>query len=150
MNLQEFQEVVKEAIQAEINAANFYRSLQDQVKSDTSKVILKELENMEWGHKHILEHLDTEGIEQYESAKIPDLKISETMIVPPETSHMSIQEIIITAMKREEAARDRYGNLAMETDDIRIKNLLLRLSDEEAKHKLQLETIYDTEILYEN
>jgi rubrerythrin len=63
---------------------------------------------------------------------------------------MSIQEIIITAMKREEAARDRYGNLAMETDDIRIKNLLLRLSDEEAKHKLQLETIYDTEILYEN
>ena len=150
MNQQEFHDVIKDAIQEEIKAANFYRSLQNLVKGDTSKVILKELENMEWGHKHILEHLDTEGIEKYESAKIPNLKIAESMIVPPATANMTVQEIIITAIKKEEAARDRYSSLANESDDLRIKNLLQRLSDEESKHKLQLETIYDTEILYEN
>lgn len=150
MNLQEFQQVIKQAIQAEIDAANFYKSLQEKVRNDSSKVILKELENMEWGHKHILEHLDTQGIENFESANIPNLKIAESMIVPPETSNMNIQEIIITAIKREEAAWKRYSELSNETDDIRIKNLLLRLADEEAKHKLQLETIYDNEILYEN
>jgi len=150
MNLQEFQEVIKQAIQAEIDAANFYKSLQEKVRNDSSKVIFKELENMEWGHKHILEHLDTQGIENFESANIPNLKISESLIVPPETSNMSIQEIIITAIKREETAWKLYSELSKETDDIRIKNLLLRLADEEAKHKLQLETIYDNEILYEN
>ena len=150
MNLEEFREVVKSAIQAEIDAANFYRQLQEDVKNDTSKVMLKELENMEWGHKHILEHLDTEGIEEYESVDVANLGLSETMIVPPETSNMSIQEVIITAMKREEAAWKRYSELAGQTDNPRIKKLLLRLADEEAKHKLQLETIYDNEVLYEN
>jgi rubrerythrin len=150
MNKEEFQDVINNAIQLEIDAANFYRGLQEQVKNDSSKILLKELENMEWGHKHILEHLDVEGIENYESKNIPDLKISESLIDPVDNSYMSIQDVLATAIKREEEAMLLYSKLADETDDQRIKNLLLRLADEEAKHKLQLETIYDTEILYEN
>ena len=150
MDRREFQDVIDKAIQLEIEAANFYRGLQEQVKNDSSKILLKELENMEWGHKHILEHLDIEGIENYESKNIPDLKISDALIDPADNSYMSIQDVLATAIKKEEEAVKLYLELANEAGDKRIKNLLLRLADEEAKHKLQLETIYDNEILYEN
>ncbi len=150
MNKEEYQEIINNAIQLEIDAANFYRGLQEQVKNDSSKVLLKELENMEWGHKHILEHLDVEGIENYQTLNIPDLKISESLLDPADNSYMSIQDVLATAIKREEEAMKLYTRLADETEENRIKNLFVRLADEEAKHKLQLETIYDTEILYEN
>jgi rubrerythrin len=67
-----------------------------------------------------------------------------------EHPEMSVQEVIILAIKREEQAWKRYLELAKSTDNPRIKQLLQRLADEEAKHKLQLETIYDDEGLYEN
>lgn len=150
MNQEEFKETIDMAIQAEIDAANFYRNLRESVKNESSKVLLKELENMEWAHKHILEHLDTATIEEYEGTTIPDLKISESLLTPTNHEHISVQEIIVLAIKREEEALQRYTKLAEETDDQRIKKLLLHIASQEAKHKLQLETIYDEEILYEN
>ena len=150
MTREEFDAVIKDAIQSEIDAANFYRSLQKNVRNDTSKVLLKELENMEWAHKHILEHLDTADIMEYEKIDVPNLKISDSLVAPVEHPEMSVQDIIILAIKREEQAWKRYMELAQSTDNPRIKQLLQRLADEEAKHKLQLETIYDDEGLYEN
>ncbi len=150
MTQEEFNAVIKDAIEAEIDAANFYRSLQANVRNDTSRVLLKELENMEWAHKHILEHLDSADVAEYEKIDVPNLKISESLVTPVEHPEMSVQEVIILAIKREEQAWKRYSDLAEQTDNPRIKQLLQRLADEEAKHKLQLETIYDDEVLYEN
>ena len=150
MNEQEFNEAVQKAIQAEIEAANFYRSLQKFVKNEDAKIMLRELENMEWGHKHMLEHLNTDGIENYESAKIPDLKIANSLINPVDFSHMSIQDVITAAIKKEEEAWKTYLQLSEEYSDARIKKLFARLADEEKKHKFQLESLYDDKILYEN
>lgn len=150
MTESDFNAVIEKAIQAEIDAANYYRNLQNLIKVDASKVILKELENMEWGHMKILQNLDTATIEAYQKQDIRNLGISETLHMPAESAHLTIQEILITAIKREENAWKMYTELSEATEDNRIKLILLKLADEEAKHKLQLETIYDTEILYEN
>ena len=150
MTESEFKNVVEDAIQREIEAANYYRNLQNLVKVDASKVILKELENMEWGHMKILQHLDAATLEEYKKQNIANLGIAESLRQPVESAHLTIQEILITAIKREENAWKMYTSLSEETDDERIKLILLKLADEEAKHKLQLETIYDQEVLYEN
>jgi rubrerythrin len=150
MTESDFNQVIEKAIQAEIDAANYYRNLQNIIKVDASKVILKELENMEWGHMKILQNIDSATVESYQKQDIRNLGISETLHTPAESAHLTIQEILITAIKREENAWKMYTSLSEETEDIRIKLILLKLADEEAKHKLQLETIYDTEILYEN
>jgi rubrerythrin len=126
MTESDFNAVIEKAIQAEIDAANYYRNLQNLIKVDAST------------------------IEAYQKQDIRNLGISETLHMPAESAHLTIQEILITAIKREENAWKMYTELSEATEDNRIKLILLKLADEEAKHKLQLETIYDTEILYEN
>ena len=52
-------------------------------------------------------------------------------------------------MKAEKAAYKLYHELATATDDKALKETLMGLAQEEAKHKLRFEIEYD-EFLYEN
>ncbi|CAK0779854.1 hypothetical protein CCP3SC15_6990002 [Gammaproteobacteria bacterium] len=54
------------------------------------------------------------------------------------------------AMKKEKAAFKLYTDLAASTDDVGVRNTLLALAQEEAKHKLRFEIEYDDQILVEN
>jgi rubrerythrin len=60
------------------------------------------------------------------------------------------QGALILAMKREKAAFRLYSDLAARTEDAELKDLLLGLAQEEAKHKLRFEVEYDDKILTEN
>ena len=53
-------------------------------------------------------------------------------------------------MKRETNANKIYLSIANQATDETTKNIFLKLAEEEAKHKLQLETLYDEEVLKEN
>jgi len=64
--------------------------------------------------------------------------------------NMEYQEALVLAMKKEKTAYRLYNDLALQTDDLQIRNSLLALAQEEAKHKLHFEKIYDEEILTEN
>ena len=146
---EELVEVIKYAIERELEAADFYKDLQTKVKIQASKEMLKTFEKMELGHADILKNLDLNKIELYKPEKVNNLKISDFMVEPVTHEEMTFQEILVIAMKREEAANKMYLYLADSTDDDRVKNLFLKLATEEAKHKLQLETMYDEEINYE-
>jgi rubrerythrin len=145
-----FKEIVEFAIEREQEAADFYHELQGRVKHEWSRNILKELEDMELGHKKILQNWTSEGVEEYKAPKITDLKISDYLEEVPANEEMGFQDVLITAMKREESAKNLYLDLAKKSDEPATRNLFLKLAGEEAKHKLQLETIYDDEIFYEN
>jgi len=145
-----FKEIVEFAIEREQEAADFYHELQGRVKHEWSRNILKELEEMELGHKKILQTWTGEGIEEYKFPKITDLKISDYLEEVPVNEEMGFQDVLITAMKKEESAKNLYLDLAKKSDEPATRNLFLKLAGEEAKHKLQLETIYDDEIFYEN
>ena len=53
-------------------------------------------------------------------------------------------------MKREEKAQQLYSDMGTRTGDPEIKKLFAMLAQEEAKHKLRLETEYDEYVLVEN
>jgi rubrerythrin len=53
-------------------------------------------------------------------------------------------------MKAEKAAFRLYHDLAATTDDANLRNVLLGLAQEEAKHKLRFEIEYDDVFLREN
>ena len=53
-------------------------------------------------------------------------------------------------MKREETSVQLYTDLANLSAEPSIKQLFIRLSAEEAKHKLHFEKIYNDEILKDN
>jgi len=149
MSTNELLEVIKYAIEQELGAAAFYRDLQGKVKVQASKEMLMTFEKMELGHADILKNLDLNKLELYKPEKVANLKLSDYMVEPTTHGEMTFQDILIIAMKREEAANKMYLDLANNSSDDNIRNLFLKLATEEAKHKLQLETMYDEEINYE-
>jgi len=149
MSSEKLNEVLKFAIENELAAAEFYRDMQSKVKIQASKVMLKEFEQMELGHADILKNLDLHKIENYNPPKISNLKLSDYMVEPTIQDELSYQDVLVIAMKREEAATKMYNDLAAQAENTIVKNMFLKLAAEEARHKLQLETIYDEEINYE-
>ena len=97
--------------------------------------------------KHVTLLSDISGnkgqIDSYEFKKIPDLKISNYMVDVEYKQGMPMPEILKIAMKREEKAVKLYSMLAEQTDNEDVKKVMLILVQEESKHKLGLETMYD-------
>jgi rubrerythrin len=149
MKTNSLEEVLKFAIEKELEAANFYNELQKIVRVPESREMLREFEKMELGHADILKNLTLNQIDKYKQGKVTNLKISDYMVEPVQHEDMTFQDVLVIAMKKEEAANKMYEDLAGDSDDEQVRNLFLKLASEEAKHKLQLETIYDEEINYE-
>jgi rubrerythrin len=137
------------AIRNEEEAAELYSKLAKEAKSTETVKFFEGLEKEEQGHKAKL--LDIKSGKKLEtiSGKIMDLKISDYL---PETElkdNMDYQQALTFAMQAEKAEFKLYKDLAGQTDNQELKNILNMLAQEEAKHKLQLEIEYDEYILTE-
>lgn len=149
--MEKIKEIINFAIDREHEAARFYRELQDKVMHHSSKHFLKELEMMELGHAKTLSAFDIEKIsKEFTSPEILDLRLSDYLDDIEPRKDMTFQEVLIIAMKREESAMNLYSKLANQVEDEATKNIFLKLSSEEARHKSQLETVYDEEVYKEN
>jgi rubrerythrin len=150
MDLKKFNEIIDFAIAREKEAINFYQGLQKEVKFDAQKDLLKSFEDMEQGHVDILESIRNMKFENIKVPEVDDLKIANYVVEIEPSPDMSYQDIIIMAMKREEAANKLYTAMAEKVGNAEIKKLFEKLASEEAKHKLHFEKIYDKEVLTDN
>ena len=138
------------AIEKEAEAAQFYSEWSAKVKNSSISNVLKDFAEEERKHKASL-------IEVKEGKKIPplskevtNLRISDYLVEVSPTEEMDYQKTLMVAMQREKSAFRLYTGMADRITDVNVKNLFLQLAQEEAKHKLRLETIYDEEIRAEN
>jgi len=83
-------------------------------------------------------------------AKVADLKIGDYLVEAATEGDLDYQSALVIAMKKEKAAFRLYSDLAGKTDDEGVRDLLLGLAQEEAKHKLRFEVEYDDQVLKEN
>ena len=81
---------------------------------------------------------------------VQDLKIADYTVEEEPGPDADYQTVLIFAMKKEKAAFKLYTDLAGRVDDAGVRDLLLGLAQEEAKHKLRFEIEYDDNILVEN
>jgi rubrerythrin len=86
-------------------------------------------------------------IAQAKIEKVPDLKISDYITDAEFKPDMPYANILRMAIKMEERALKLYNNMNQSNKDENLKKLFSLLANEEAKHKLRLEKIYDDEIL---
>ncbi|MBN1637867.1 MAG: ferritin family protein [Ignavibacteriales bacterium] len=142
--------VIAFAIDREEEAVQFYQDLQGRVKFESFKDVLRDFEDMEKSHIRALEQFEKSNFIPSELPIVESLSIAEYIVDVEPNEEMDFQDIIIIAMKREEKAENLYRNLAETTENRDIKNLFLRLANEEAKHKIHFEKIYDEEVLKEN
>jgi rubrerythrin len=86
---------------------------------------------------------DKDQIATYKYKWIPDIKRSDYMTDIEYKPGMAYEDILLLAMKREEKALALYNELAGKTENDACIRLFKMLAQEEAKHKLGIETIFD-------
>jgi rubrerythrin len=147
MDKKKFKEVIQFAIDKEIEAFNFYTQGSQVAKYSGAKELFLELAKQEEGHQKLLENLNMEKIALAKIKPVPNLKISDYMVDAEFRPDLSYAELLRIAMKREERSVKLYEDLKGTNPDEDLKKLFTFLIQEESKHKLRLEKIYDEEIL---
>jgi rubrerythrin len=138
-------EILTFAIDREKEAVEFYASLAKEATHASLKEIFENFSKEEEKHVTLLSDIsgNKEKIDAYEFKAVTDLKISDYMVEKEYEEGMPMPEILKLAMKREEVAVKLYTDLAAQTDNTDAKKVFLILVQEEAKHKLGLESMYD-------
>ena len=145
-----FEKIISFAIENEDEAAKLYRDLSGRVQKQNAKVMFDELAAEEVKHGEFLRGITEKSIPDLPSEEVTDLKISDYLVEMPFKPDMDYQDILIMAMKREESAVKLYNDMATRIQGAKIKDLLKFMAQQEAKHKLRLETEYDSIVLAED
>ena len=148
MNFEDLEAIIDFAIEKEREAAEFYERISnDEEDFAGSKKMFQEFAAEEQKHEKILQDFKVKGIskslEEYQLKWITDIKRSDYMVDLSYEKGMPYNEILLLAMKREEKALKLYNDFLEQADTDEGKKLFKVLCQEEAKHKLALETIYD-------
>ena len=144
-------EILDMAIKMEEGSYNFYMDLAKKAQSKGSKEKFIEFANEEVKHKELLEKIKADKSIVVSSEIVANLKISSYLTMShTEGGEMSYQDSLILAMKREKAAYMLYTKLAGKVEKGNVRDVLLMLAQEEAKHKLQYEIEYDELVYKEN
>ncbi|MCK4764828.1 MAG: ferritin family protein [Candidatus Aminicenantes bacterium] len=138
------------AIKSEENANLFYTEWAKKVGKKSLQGVFEDLAEEELGHKEFLLRIKKGETFQSTSRKITDLKISDYLLDVQAAIDMDYQDALTLAMHREKTAFMLYSKLAELSEDKGMKDTFNLLAQQEAKHKLRLELIYDEEILQEN
>lgn len=146
-------EILEFAIQKEEEAHDFYLEWSGRMEKASMKKKLQDFANEELKHKEKLSAIKANKLQMQALSpekKTIDLKIGDYLVDVDPSANLDYQGALILAMKEEKKAFKLYNDLAEMTQNENIRTLFLGLAQEEAKHKLKLETEYDDYILTEN
>jgi len=148
MHFENIEAIIDFAIEKEHEAAEFYDNIsKNEEDFSGSKKMFAEFSIQEQKHENILQEFKPKGItkslEEYKFKWITDIKRSDYLVDLEYEEGMPYNEILLLAMKREEKALKLYNQFLEQADSDEAKMLFKVLCQEEAKHKLALETTYD-------
>lgn len=151
MEGKDLKDIIAFAIEREEEAINFYTGLSGHFRFAPRKELLEELADMERGHIVVLRNMEKKGFPAGAVKSTADLSISQYLVKPEKPAdQLEYHDILVLAMKREEASLKLYRDLASRVSGTPQAAVFLRIAEEEADHKLKFETIYDQDILKEN
>ncbi len=145
MNFKSFAELIQFAIEKEKEAIAFYENASTQEPYSGGKQTFLEFAKEEKKHKALLEGFlkGDKKLEDYKFKSVPDMKRSDYMVDLQYKKGMVYPDMLRLAMKREEKALQLYNDLASKSEIPDLVKVFKMLSQEEATHKLKLETVYD-------
>jgi rubrerythrin len=135
------------AIGKEKEAVAFYTGLSKEESFSGASKMFEEFAAEEQKHQKMLEEFKSKGVaaavQGYRFKWISDIKRSDYVTDLEYRPGMGYRDILMLAMKREEKALKLYNDFLSREDSEAGKSLFKVLCQEEAKHKLALETMYD-------
>lgn len=147
MEFENLKEIIEFAIEKEKEAAAFYNEVSLQESASGNRAMFESFAKEELKHQALLEKLLSDDLDRsvadYKLKWIPDIKRSNYLVDLEYRKGMDYRDILLLAMKREEKALALYNDLESKSESSEQKRVFQILSQEEAKHKLALESIYD-------
>lgn len=136
--------VIDMAIERETEAFAFYQGLHQKVEDPQAKETLQFLSNEEKKHKEFLEKYRKGGYgpEGLRMTEVVDYKIAEYLAAPDIKKNMETKDVYLVAAHRETNSYNFYKALAEMHPDGNAKTILLRMANEEKKHKEKVEYLY--------
>jgi len=145
MSFDSFEDLLQFAIEREREAVAFYEDLARKEGLSGAKASFESFAGEERKHEALLQGFlkGEKPLSEYRFEWIPDLKRSNYSVEMTYEEGMGWADILRLAMKREEASLRLYHELAEKADQAEVLDVFRVLSQEEARHKLALETLYD-------
>ena len=147
MEFKTLDDILDFAISKEEEAEQFYLSLCEEETLSGNRKTFQEFAKEEQKHVVLLQSLKAggvvEGVDDYQFKWIKDIKRSNLVLDIEYKKGMNYRDILMLAIKREEKALLLYNDLQDQADTDEGKNVFKILCQEEAKHKLALESMYD-------
>lgn len=147
MDFKSIDEILDFAIESEIEAAKFYQDVSEQEEFLDKRQMMRDFAAEELKHQKLLEDVKSGSmgskLDEYEFKWIADLKRSNYVTDIEYHAGMGYSDLLLMAMKREENALKLYNDMLPKAQTEEQKKIFKMLCQEEAKHKLILETMFD-------
>lgn len=147
----EIAELLDIAIYKEIASEAVYVAAKSSTDDPGAEALMDELALEEKKHIQWLTDFRDKGAkQQWHRGPVQDLKISEYLTAADSPSGAGLQDALIFAMKREQQSVDFYSRMMGIVRGRSAKGLCRKLVNEELRHKLKLELLYDGLFLAED
>ena len=135
-------EAIDFTISREGVAADFYMKWAALVQKPEMVKVLKDLAVEEKQHKIRLEAARAGEIEIGQE-EVGDLGIADIVEDVEPTPDMSYTELLVVALKKENRSYRLYMDIALTVQKQELRDIFLKLAQEEAEHRLRFEIEYD-------
>jgi rubrerythrin len=142
MKTDDAKKIISTAIDREVEAYSFYRSVADKVKDKALKSLFEELAGEEKKHREFLQGFLAKDTSKLKFTAGHDYKVADTLPSPALTVDMKPLEGLVIAIKKELEAMQMYTQLAKLSADVETQLLFSQLANMERAHKARLEDIY--------
>ena len=147
------EDILREAIQGEIESHLLYTEAADMVQADHVKQALNELAQEENGHKLALEKMLANpasisySVRKLQEETVEDYKIGDHLVAQPLGPNATFQDVCIFASKKEQQSHELYRNMAAQNEG-ETRDLLEAMAKDELRHKNLVEGWYE-EVIYQ-
>ncbi len=142
MKAEDAKKIISTAIDREVEAYTFYRTISDKVKDSVLKNLFDELAGEEKQHREFLQGMLSKDVTKMHFDPKKDYKVVNAMPSPPLSVDMKPLDGLVIAIKKELEAMQMYTQLANLSAETEQKLLFSQLANMESGHKARLEDIY--------
>ncbi|MFA5347269.1 MAG: ferritin family protein [Methanoregula sp.] len=142
MKTDDAKKIISTAIDREVEAYTFYRTISDKVKDAALKKLFGELAGEEKQHREFLQGMLSKDVTKMHFDAKKDYKVVNAMQSPPLSADLKPIDGLVLAIKKELEAMQMYTQLAGLSTETEQKFLFTQLANMESGHKARLEDLY--------
>jgi len=147
----EYIELLDIAIYKEVASEALYVALKGRTTDTGAAGLMQDLANEEKKHVQWLTDFKEKGTKTgWHNGIVSELKIGEYLTAPDNLEGAGLQDTLLFAIKREQQSIDFYSRMTGSLRTRSAKALCRKLANEELRHKIRLEVLYDDMFLGED